>query len=115
VDPVVACCFGRIVASDAAKESWFAQKENLKTKLQSSGVSGCETRQPQIGQNCKIDSYSSRFSSQDFFVYSMAYRTDENWFYSKFPFYAAVNISKNRERTLIGKPQSFRGNGKLDK
>jgi hypothetical protein len=29
-DLVVACCFGRIVPSDAVKESWFAQKENRK-------------------------------------------------------------------------------------
>jgi hypothetical protein len=47
------CCFGRIVASDAAKESWFAQKENQKTKLQPSAPSGGKTLQTQIGQNRK--------------------------------------------------------------
>jgi hypothetical protein len=38
------------VASDAAKESWFAQKENRKTKSQGSGASGCKTLQSQTEQ-----------------------------------------------------------------
>ena len=45
--------FGSIVPSDAAKESWFALKENRKTKLQGSRPSGCEILQSQIGQNPK--------------------------------------------------------------
>ncbi len=32
-DPVVSCCFGRIVASDAARESWFRLKEKLNRKV----------------------------------------------------------------------------------
>jgi len=46
-EPVVACCFGRIVPSNAAKESWFAQKENQKIKLQDPGASSGETLQSQ--------------------------------------------------------------------
>jgi hypothetical protein len=42
-DPVVVCCFGRIVPTDEAKESWFAQKENQKTKLQASVASEYKT------------------------------------------------------------------------
>jgi hypothetical protein len=52
-DPVVACCFGRIVPSDAAKESWFRLKENQKTKLQPSAPSGCKTLQSQTAQSPK--------------------------------------------------------------
>src|SRR6185437_6665832 len=50
-DPVVACCFGRIVPSDAARESWFAQKENRKTKLQASGAASRKILQSQIAQS----------------------------------------------------------------
>ena len=57
-DPVVLCCFGRIVPSDAAKKSWFSLKENRKTELHRSA--------PQVAKPCnlklrkaqKIDSYS---------------------------------------------------------
>jgi hypothetical protein len=43
--------FGRIVPSDAAKESWFALKENRKTKLQGSRPSGPKILQFKIGQS----------------------------------------------------------------
>jgi hypothetical protein len=35
------------VSSDAAKESWFAKKENRKTKLQGSAASSTKTLQSQ--------------------------------------------------------------------
>src|ERR1019366_996971 len=52
-DLVVSCCFGRIVTSDAVKESWFAKKENRKTKLQGSRSSGREILQSQIAKSPK--------------------------------------------------------------
>jgi len=38
---------GRIVASDAAKESWFAKKENRKMKMQGSAAASAKTLQSQ--------------------------------------------------------------------
>src|SRR4029078_7049453 len=46
-DFVVACFFGRIVPSDAAKESCFAAKGNPKMKSQGSGASTPKTLQSQ--------------------------------------------------------------------
>jgi hypothetical protein len=55
---VIACCFGRIVPSDAAKESWFAVRENPKMKLQGSPSSDRNIPQSQISLNGKTDSRS---------------------------------------------------------
>src|SRR4051794_10314650 len=46
-EPVVSCCFGRIVPSDAARESCFASKRNRKMKSQASRASDPETLQSQ--------------------------------------------------------------------
>ena len=61
-DSVVACCFGRIVTSDAAKESWFAARGNPKMKWQGSVPSGREILQSQIAKSPKTRLTFSRLA-----------------------------------------------------
>ena len=63
-DPVVWCFFGRIVPSDADKESCFPLRGNPKTKLQGSDTQSVKTLQSQNGlPNC-----NSRLTVQPFFT-----------------------------------------------
>jgi hypothetical protein len=53
-------CFGRIVPSEAAKESWFAIHGNLKMKLQGSNPLGRESLQSQSCLFAKKQIYDQR-------------------------------------------------------